>query len=253
MNLNYLEETIRTSKYLVCLAGMEFMREQNVAYHRDSDESYRIEEKYGYSPEELFSARMFNTHAELFYEYYRNEILSKHLEAGKGNEALARLEEAGYLKTIITKGIYNMPQKAGCKNVINMYGNIYENNACPRCGKIFPIEYIKNSDKVPLCDVCKSTVIHPGVYLHGEMLSNTVISHAVEEVAKADTILVLGMNLNSSLCKDMLPHFTGKDLIVIHKEPHYLDEKATAAYHGAVSKILPEVAEKHTGCIIFQY
>ena len=81
MNLNYLEETIRTSKYLVCLAGMEFMREQNVAYHRDSDESYRIEEKYGYSPEELFSARMFNTHAELFYEYYKNEILSKHLEA----------------------------------------------------------------------------------------------------------------------------------------------------------------------------
>ena len=126
---------------------------------------------------------------------------------------------------------------------INIYGNIYENNACPRCGKIFPIEYIKNSDKVPLCDVCKSTVIHPGVYLHGEMLSNTVISHAVEEVAKADTILVLGMNLNSSLCKDMLPHFTGKDLIVIHKEPHYLDEKATAAYHGAVSEILPEVAE----------
>ena len=62
-------------------------------------------------------------------------------------------------------------------------------------------------------------MIHPGVYLHGEMLSNTVISHAVEEVAKADTILVLGMNLNSSLCKDMLPHFTGKDLIVIHKEP----------------------------------
>lgn len=91
--------------------------------------------------------------------------------------------------------------------------------------------------------MCKSTVIHPGVYLHGEMLSNTVISHAVEEVAKADTILVLGMNLNSSLCKDMLPHFTGKDLIVIHKEPHYLDEKATATYHGAVSKILPEVAE----------
>lgn len=64
-----------------------------------------------------------------------------------------------------------------------------------------------------------------------------------KKLLKADTILVLGMNLNSSLCKDMLPHFTGKDLIVIHKEAHYLDEKATAAYHGAVSKILPEVAE----------
>ena len=95
MNLNYLEETIRTSKYLVCLAGMEFMREQNVAYHRDSDESYRIEEKYGYSPEELFSARMFNTHAELFYEYYRNEILSKHLEAGKGTLSLFLIYSIG--------------------------------------------------------------------------------------------------------------------------------------------------------------
>ena len=63
MNLNYLEETIRTSKYLVCLAGMEFMREQNVAYHRDSDESYRIEEKYGYSPEELFSCLLYTSDA----------------------------------------------------------------------------------------------------------------------------------------------------------------------------------------------
>ncbi len=161
MNLNYLEETIRTSKYLVCLAGMEFMREQNVAYHRTATNPIGSKKSMATLREELFSARMFNTHAELFYEYYRNEILSKHLEAGKGNEALARLEEAGYLKTIITKGIYNMPQKAGCKNVINIYGNIYENNACPRCGKIFPIEYIKNSDKVPLRDVCKSTVIHP--------------------------------------------------------------------------------------------
>ena len=79
-------------------------------------------------------------------------------------------------------------------------------------------------------------------YLNAFTMIGTSV-HAVEEVAKADTILVLGMNLNSSLCKDMLPHFTGKDLIVIHKEAHYLDEKATAAYHGAVSKILPEVAE----------
>ena len=50
MNLKYLEETIKTSKYVDCLACMYFMREQNVEYHLDSDESDRIEEKYGYSP-----------------------------------------------------------------------------------------------------------------------------------------------------------------------------------------------------------
>ena len=33
MNLNYLEETIRTSKYLVCLAGMEGIMLEKEAAH----------------------------------------------------------------------------------------------------------------------------------------------------------------------------------------------------------------------------
>ena len=35
MNLNYLEETIRTSKYLVCLAGMEGIMLEKVLHNLD--------------------------------------------------------------------------------------------------------------------------------------------------------------------------------------------------------------------------
>ena len=115
MNLNYLEETIRTSKYLVCLAGMEFMRGKMSHIIETATNPIGLKKSMATLRKNYSVPVCFNTHAELFYEYYRNEILSKHLEAGKGNEALARLEEAGYLKTIITKGIYNMFRKPAVK------------------------------------------------------------------------------------------------------------------------------------------
>ena len=43
----------------------------------EPEDAYDIESRYGYSPEELFSAAFYNTRPSQFYEFYKNEVLSK--------------------------------------------------------------------------------------------------------------------------------------------------------------------------------
>ena len=138
-----LADILSKSSYLVCLTGREMMVEDGIDSMRDMKTAYEIELKYGYSPEEVFSAQFFSTRPEQFYEFYRSEVLAQAKEPGKAYGALAALEKTGILKCVITRQLFNLEKRAGCQNVYNLHGNIYENNHCPRCGRIYPMDYMK--------------------------------------------------------------------------------------------------------------
>ena len=84
---------------------------------------------------------------------------------GKGYYEMARLEESGIFQTIITRRLFHLPSRAGCRNVIELHGSIFR-NYCPHCGREYPIEYIRNTDKIPLCQSCGQAV-RPDVILSG--------------------------------------------------------------------------------------
>ena len=48
-------QVLRDSRYTVVLSGVEMLKESGYPLLRDGEESYEIEEKYGYSFEEIFS------------------------------------------------------------------------------------------------------------------------------------------------------------------------------------------------------
>ena len=54
---------------------------------------------------------------------------------------LARLEEKGLLKAIITQNIDGFHQRAGSKNVLELHGSIHR-NYCMKCNKFYDAEYI---------------------------------------------------------------------------------------------------------------
>ena len=47
---------------------------------------------------------------------------------------LAAMEQAGKLQCVISSNIYELSQRAGCKNVMDLHGSIYH-NYCLRCGR----------------------------------------------------------------------------------------------------------------------
>ncbi|MCB6200545.1 SIR2 family NAD-dependent protein deacylase [Extibacter muris] len=238
-----LLDILKESRYTTVLSGFGMLLESGYPAIRDGDESYEIEQRYGYSVEEIFSSSFYSTRKEQFYEFYRNEIL-KMLDKPPGRcfYEMAELEKRGLIQSIITRRIYGLPQRAGCKNVVNLHGSVYD-NYCPHCGKEYPVEYITESKRIPLCQVC-STPIRPKICLFGEMVDNRVITEAAEEVRKADVLLVLGTNLKTYLCSQLIDYYEGEKLVLINPGKHFSDKLADVIVHKSVEDALGEILKE---------
>lgn len=243
MKVKQIAQILHESKYVVCISGREMIVEDGIDSMRDMETAYEIEMKYGYSPEEVFSAQFFNTRVEQFYDFYREEVLKQDKEPGEAYRALARMEQLGVLKATITRQLYNFPKRAGCRSVYNLHGNIYEKNRCPRCGRMYTKEYLLHTDKVPLCENCRIP-IHPGVTLLGEMVEIGLTTKAADEISKADTLLLAGTHMKSDIVKQFLHYYKGHKVILIHSNEHYADSSADYFLSGRVSQVLPEIARE---------
>ncbi len=237
MTVEKLKKLIDESRHIVCLAGLELVNESGYPNYRNQRTAYDTELKYGYSPEELYTDVCFATRKELFFRYYRNEVLYDG-EPGVSYRVLAKLEQMGKLKCTITRGIYDLPGRAGCKNVIYLHGCVND-NYCTRCRKKYPLEYVKNSPKtVPLCQDC-GAVVRPGVLLLGEMMRNADITRAANEIEQADMLLVLGCNLKTFLSEKFIQYYKGNKLVLINEEEHFADVQADYRIHDKPMNILP--------------
>ena len=95
MELQTLERAVRESGSIVCLLGMSVAADCGCFDYRDLENAYAVETKYGYSPEEIFSANFFGTRTRMFYDYYRSEILSHLGEPSEPYHTLRRMEDSG--------------------------------------------------------------------------------------------------------------------------------------------------------------
>ena len=240
--ISQLKEMLDQSKYTVALCGSGMMEEGNALAIKKQERAYEIEEKYGYSSEELFTSAFYNTRPELFFKFYKNEIILRAPKDTGSGPALAAMEKAGKLQCIISSNIYDLSQRAGCKNVINLHGSVYV-NYCPPCKRDYPLDYVRNSKRVPICESC-STVIRPGVCLFGEMVDNQVITRAAQEVQKADVLLVLGTNLKTQLCKQLVQYYEGKKLILVKDTPHFADRYADLVVNARVDDTLEKIIKE---------
>ena len=183
--------------------------------------------------------RFYTNRTETFFKYYKKEMLEPTLEPSEGFTALAELERKGQLQYSITNNVYDLPERAGCKNVLNLHGTIFDNE-CPRCGKKYPMEYIRDAKKIPLCEKCQIPV-RPKVMLFGEQVDNQLMTHAVNEISKADVLLLLGTTFSSGLCDQYVKYFEGSSLILINGQEHFMDEKADVILHEEVKTALPKI------------
>ncbi|MCI8708926.1 MAG: NAD-dependent deacetylase [Dorea sp.] len=238
-----LLQILKESTYTTVLSGYAMLEESGYPAIRDGEASYDIEQKYGYSADEMFSSSFYSTRTEQFFRFYRDEILSAlDKPPGKCFYEMAELERRGLIHSIITRRVFGLPESAGCRNVINLHGSVYE-NYCQRCGRKYPVEYIRNSKRVPLCENCNTT-IRPKVCLFGEMVDNQVITRAAREVQKADVLLVLGTNLKTNLCSQLVQYYEGTKLILVNAAPHYADRYADLLINERVDDTLEKIIKE---------
>jgi len=222
--IDMLKRILDESKYTVALCGSGIMEEAGFVGLKNQDRAYEIEKKYHDSPEEIFTSVYYTTRPEKFFEFYKKELLEGLPAPTESGAALAAMEKAGKLQHMITANIYELGQRAGCHNVINLHGSVYKNR-CLHCGRQYPMEYVRDARGIPVCDTCGGA-IRPEVALFGEMVDSRLMRDTCTEIEKAEVLLVLGTTLESEVFGSYIRYFNGKYLVVIHQREHHSDGKA---------------------------
>lgn len=220
--INYIKRKIKDSRNIVAVLGIEMLVEGG-GYDLDSNiENYRVEEEYGFCPEDMLSTSFYNAKVEKFYRFYKKEVLSMEVHSTSAHDMLIKLQNQGKLSAVISQNFHGLPQNVRLKHVIDLNGNL-NINKCPRCNKDFNVQYITNSDGIPLCDCCK-VAVRPGIRLLGERVDTELMTEAAMACDNADVLLILGKNMyNDRLEYNTAPEH--EQLKVLFSKDEYIKNK----------------------------
>ena len=123
--MELLKEWIKTSKNIVFFGGAGVSTESNIPDFRSTDGLYNQE--YDYPPETILSHSFYKKKPEEFFRFYRNKMLFPNAQPNAAHKALARLEQQGKLKAVITQNIDGLHQKAGSREVLELHGSVLRN------------------------------------------------------------------------------------------------------------------------------
>ena len=231
-----LKKIIETSNNIVFFGGAGVSTESDIPDFRSSNGIFNQKENIMYSPERVVSHTFFMNKTEFFYDFYKNKMIYKNAKPNKAHIALAKLEEQGKLKAIITQNIDGLHQMAGSKNVLELHGTIHK-NTCTKCAKKFDLDYIIKSDSIPKCDECGGT-IKPDVVLYGESLDSEVIDKSIYFISQADVLIIGGTSLVVYPAAGFIRYFKGSKLVLINKSETAYDRDADIVIHDSIGQVM---------------
>lgn len=234
-----LAEFLNKCKNAVFFGGAGVSTESGIPDFRSEHGLYAAKNQYGHSPEELLSHSFFIRNPEIFYKYYKSNIIYTDAKPNTAHVTLANLEKTGKLAAVVTQNIDGLHQAAGSKTVYELHGSV-NRNYCMKCGEKYSLEYMVSSEaSVPVCCECGG-IVRPDVVLYEEPLDDKVWTEAVSAVKNADMLIVGGTSLAVYPAAGLLRYFSGEALCLINKTPTPYDNQASLVIHDSIGKVLSE-------------
>lgn len=236
--IEQLSKILRESNNIVFFGGAGVSTESNIPDFRSSNGLWNEKLQINFTPEQLVSHTFFMRYPEEFFKFYKDKLIYPEAEPNAAHIALAKLEEMGKLKAIVTQNIDGLHQAAGSKNVFELHGSVLR-NYCMKCHAFYDEKFILASEGIPTCAKCGGKV-KPDVVLYEEGLDESIIQGAVNAISKADTLIIGGTSLIVYPAAGLINYFNGKNLILINKSSTQADSKANLVIHDAIGKVLGE-------------
>ena len=233
-----LTQILRDSNNIVFFGGAGCSCESGIPDFRSASGLWNEKLKINLTPEQLVSHTMFMKYPKEFFEFYRDKLIYPDAKPNAAHIALAKLEEMGKLKAVVTQNIDGLHQAAGSKHVYELHGSVLR-NYCVKCHAFYDEKFILESKGVPTCTKCGGNV-KSDVVLYEEGLDDNVIRGAIAAISKADTLIIGGTSLVVYPAAGLINYFRGKNLVLINKSSTSADNKADLVIHEAIGKVLGE-------------
>ncbi|HEX8673819.1 MAG TPA: NAD-dependent protein deacetylase [Longimicrobium sp.] len=191
------------------------------------------------------------------------------------HQALARLEEGGVVRGIITQNVDGLHQAAGSRRVVELHGSLAWVR-CLSCGRITPrdehqerlralnaewmdglrgIEVAPDGDaelsasvvesfRVPACEACGG-VVKPDVVFFGENVPGERVQDAWGLFEEGDVLLVAGSSLTVYSGRRFIyrAEKEGVPIAIINIGPTRADDLAAVKVEGRLGSVLPGIAD----------
>jgi NAD-dependent deacetylase len=246
-SVEQLSAWIKKSKNIVFFGGAGVSTESGIPDFRSESGLYQARSKYGHSPEEIISHSFFSREPEIFFEYYKNNLIYPDAKPNKAHRFLAQLESTGKAAAVVTQNIDGLHQMAGSKTVYELHGSV-RRNSCMRGNAQYSLEYILdpahcfdqkgNCGSIPRCQRqgCGG-MVKPDVVLYEESLDANVMESAAKAISRADMLIVGGTSLVVYPAAGFLNYFKGDTLVLINKSRTEYDDRARLVVHEAIGEV----------------
>jgi len=237
-------DLLSSARYAVALSGAGISTASGIPDFRSPGSG--LWDKVG--PFVVASIYGFRLRPTAFYDWLRP--LAAKFQAARPNPAhiaLARLEEMGRLKVVITQNVDGLHQMAGSRRVVELHGDA-RHATCTKCGRQLPTDrfmqdFIEEGE-VPRCPDCGG-VMKPNVVLFGEMLPVRALLEAQAEAEACDLMLVVGSSLLVAPASDLplTARRLGAEIVFINLLPTPMDSYASVVIRGDVVETLPGMVD----------
>ena len=232
---------LKESNNIVFFGGAGVSTESNIPDFRSSNGLWNEKLRINFTPEQLVSHTFFMKYPEEFFRFYKDKLIYPDAKPNAAHIALAKLEEMGKLKAVVTQNIDGLHQTAGSKNVFELHGSVLR-NYCMDCNAFYDEKFILASEGIPTCPKCGGKV-KPDVVLYEEGLDESTIQGSIADISQADTLIIGGTSLIVYPAAGLINYFRGKNLILINKSTTSADSKADLVIHEAIGKVLGQAVD----------
>ena len=240
-----LNKMIADVRSIVFFTGAGISTGSGIPDFRSADGLYTTSEED--EPEYMLSHTCLNTEPQRFFEYMRKNMDFRKAEPNIAHLKISELQRTRTV-SVITQNIDGLHEKAGSEVIDNIHGTMAK-WYCPGC---FHDQYDHNDvmdgnfdDRfgVPRCPLCGGEfIIRPDITLYEEGLPGNAWSNAQFHAGSADLMIVVGTSLAVSPANH-IPYYFGdnKHLVIINKEPTWLDEDAGLVFHEDICEVFEKV------------
>ncbi|SFZ98978.1 NAD-dependent protein deacetylase of SIR2 family [hydrothermal vent metagenome] len=186
MKIEEAAKLLKESKYTVAFTGAGISVESGIPPFRGEgglwnkyDPNILDLQTYHSAPEKSWPVIK-----ELFFDFFGEA------RANNAHHGLAKLEQAGLLKSIITQNIDSLHQEAGSKTVFEYHGNCRQ-LVCFECGNIEQVSGKVLTEEPPKCEKCGG-LLKPDFIFFGEGIPEEAYEKSLEAARDCEVMLVIG-------------------------------------------------------------
>ncbi|MEE2906379.1 MAG: Sir2 family NAD-dependent protein deacetylase [Planctomycetota bacterium] len=230
-------EVLRNSQSVTCFSGAGLSAPSGVGTFRDPGDGWWSR----YDPMRLASPEGFKEDPELVMKWYaarRRQMAEASPNAAHG--ALAARNDI----VQITQNTDNLLDRAGCRDIIRLHGDITADRCHGHCGYSEPVD-MHDPPFHRSCPKCGQSGLRPTVTWFGESLPTDAWERAEAAAIACDALIVVGTSAVVYPAAGLisLAAQTGARIIIVNQEASGASEIADLELLGSADEVLPLILD----------